>query len=218
MIPTFFKDAGFAEPAAPLYYLVAGNGLFLVRRTGLFTSISRASGVAGLEEQKPELVLRFGKIPRAMMERIYGFLKWAWREWESEAILFLYYSPETGKFLLDAPPQTIFLYRRMGRWNAEGRVAYRTLARPESYVKLGDVHSHGDLPAFFSAQDDRDDLEEGLKIVMGRMDRERPEVEVSFVAAQRRFPLRPEDVLEGFSAAVPPPRQWIERVQCEYEG
>lgn len=217
MIPTFFKTAEFVEPPAPVYYLLAANGLFVVRNAGLFTSISRASGVVGLEAQQPALALRFGKIPRPVMESIYGFFHWAWRRWQSEAILFLYYSPESRTFLLDVPPQTIYLYRRMGRWRAEGRVTYGTLPRPADYVKLGDVHSHADLPAFFSAQDDRDDCEEGLKIVMGRMDRERPETEVSFVAAQHRFALRPEDTLEDFVVPMPPPRQWMERFHCEYE-
>jgi hypothetical protein len=114
MIPTFFKTADFTEPHTPLCYMVAANGLFLVRKTGLFTSISRTSGVAGLEAQQPTLSLRFGKIPRPVMERVYGFFDWAWRQWQSEAILFLYYSATTGRFLLDAPPQTIYLYRRMG--------------------------------------------------------------------------------------------------------
>jgi hypothetical protein len=217
MIPTFFKTAGFQEPPAPMYYLVTANGLFLVRKTGLFTSISRTSSVAGLEPQQPALALRFGKIPRSVMERVYGFFAWAWRQWQSEAILFLYYSPTTGEFVLDAPPQTIYLYRRMGRWRAEGRVSYRALSRPEGYIKLGDLHSHADLPAFFSAQDDHDDCEEGLKIVMGRMHRSVPETEVSFVAGPHRFTLRPEDALEDFAVPMPPPPLWIERFHCEYE-
>jgi hypothetical protein len=218
MIPVFFKTPDFQEPQAPLSYLVAGTGLFLVRRTGLFTSVSRAPGVVGLEPQKPALALRFGKIPRPILEAVYGFFAWAWRRWRSEAILFLYYSPESGKLLLDAPPQTIYLYRSMGRWQAEGRVSYAALPRPEGYIKLGDVHSHADLPPFFSEQDDRDDREEGLKIVMGRLNRALPEVAVSFVVAgQHRFTLQPEDALEDFAVPMPPPQRWIQRFRCEYE-
>jgi hypothetical protein len=218
MIPTFFKTGDFREPDTPLYYLVTANGLFLVRKTALFTSIGATSGVAGLEPQQPALALHFGRIPRQIMERVYGFFDWAWRQWQSEAILFLYYSPATGKFLLDAPPQTIYLYRRMGRWHAEGRVSYRALPRPEGYIKLGDLHSHAGLPAFFSAQDDYDDGEEGLKVVMGRMNRAIPETEVSFVAGQHRFALRPEEVLESFVVPMPPRRLWIQSFHCEYES
>jgi hypothetical protein len=218
MIPTFLKTAGFTEPAAPLYYLVTADGLFLVRKTGLFASVTPVGGVPGLEPQHTALSLRFGRIPRPVMERIYGFFDWAWRQWQSEAILFLYYSPATAEFLLDAPPQTIYLYRRRGRWHAEGRVTYDALPRPEGCIKLGDVHSHADLPAFFSAQDDRDDCEEGLKIVMGRMDRAVPDTAVSFVTGRRRFPLRPHDALEGFALPTPPPQLWMERFRCDYES
>jgi len=45
MIPTFFKTGDFREPDTPLYYLVTANGLFLVRKTALFTSIGATSGV-----------------------------------------------------------------------------------------------------------------------------------------------------------------------------
>ena len=218
MIPTFLKTAGFAEPEAPLYYLVAANGTFLVRKTGLFTSVCRTNSVAGLEAQTPSVALRFGKIPKALMERVYGFFAWAWRQYQSEAILFLYYDPDTGRFLLDAPPQTIYLYRRMGKWRAEGRVTYGTLPRPQGHIKLGDLHSHADLPAFFSLQDDHDDCEEGLKIVMGHMDRAAPDVEVSFVAGKHRFPVKPEEAFEDFIVPLPPPRLWVQRIHCEYDS
>ena len=218
MIPIFLKTKNFEEPPAQLYYLVAANGLFLVKKTALFTSINPCSGVAGLEPQQSALALRFGRIPRSIMESVYGFFDWAWRSWSSEAILFLYYSPEKGHLMLDAPPQTIYLYRRAGHWHPEGRVSYETLPRPAGYVKLGDVHSHADLPPFFSAQDDRDDREEGLKIVMGRLNRELPELAVSFViGGQHRFALRPEDAVEDFARPMPPPREWVERFRCEYE-
>ena len=218
MIPVFLKTADFCEPPAPLYYLVTADGLFLVRKTGLFTSVSRTAAVAGLEPQSPALHLSFGKIPRSIMEAVYGFFEWAWRQWQSEAILFLYYFPSTRTFLLDAPSQTIYLYRRSGRWCAEGRVTYRALPRPEGCIKLGDVHSHAGFPAFFSAQDDRDDCEEGLKIVMGRLHRGLPEVAVSFVAGRQRFTLRPEDALENFAVPMPPPARWVQRIHCEYES
>jgi len=219
MIPVYFKTEDFKEPEAQLYYLVTGDGLFLVKKTGLFSSQTRASGVVGLQGQKPSLALHFGRIPRRTMERVYGFFDWAWREWRSEAILFLYYSPNNGQLLLDAPPQTIYLYRRSGRWQAEGRVSYEALPRPEGYIKLGDIHSHGSLPPYFSEQDDWDDREEGLKIVIGRLDRAIPEVVVSFVAAgQHRFRIPWRDAMEDFEEPLAPPSEWIQRVHCERES
>lgn len=217
MIPRFFKTGDFVEPPAPLYYLVASSGAFLVKKTELFTSITDTPLIAGLMEQKPSLALHFGKIPSGVMERIYGFFDWAWREWESEAIVFLYYAPATGTFEVEAPPQTLFRYRSLGRWRTEGRVAYETAPRPNGYVKLGDAHSHGGLPPFFSAADDRDDCEEGLKIVMGNMDQQHPDIEVSFVAGGSRFALEAAEAVEDFRVPLPPPKEWIRRVSCRYE-
>lgn len=217
MIPTFLKTGDLPEPQLPLYYLLAANGLFMVRKTELFTSVSRVFRPQGLGWQDPALALAFGKVPRAVMEQVYGFFDWAWRRWCSEAIVFLYYSPSAGVFRVDAPPQTIYLCRRLGAWRAEGRVAYRSMPRPDGFLKLGDLHSHGAHPAFFSMQDDRDDCEEGLKIVMGHIDRRRPETEVSFVAGRHRFPLRSSETFEQFAVPLEPPREWIERFSCEYE-
>jgi hypothetical protein len=92
------------------------------------------------------------------------------------------------------------------------------VTRPAGFLKLGDAHSHGDSPAFFSSIDDRDDGEDGLRVVMGRLDRPRPDICVSFVANGTRFRLDVEDVLEDFTEPLPPPEAWTRRVACRYEN
>jgi hypothetical protein len=217
MIPRHYKAPGFQDPGQPLYCLVAANGCFLVRRNELFTSVTEAP-VPGLEEQSPSLKLHFGKVPRAVLESIYGFFDWAWREWDAEAIVCLYYDPLERRFVVEVPPQKLFRYRGWGRWHTERRLEYSAAPRPAGYLKLGDAHSHADMPAFFSAADDRDDREDGLRIVMGDLDRASPSVRVSFVAGGTRFHLRPEDALEEFAQPTPPAADWLRQVTCEYEG
>ena len=217
MIPIYVKTPEFQEPQASLYYLVTAAGLFLVKKTALFQSVTAVDQVAGLEQQKPSLALAFERIPRTIMESVYGFFDWAYRQFESEAILFLYYSPQRRVFLLDAPPQTLFRYRLGSRWLTEGRLEYGSLERPEGFVRLGDFHSHGDMPPFFSATDDRDDVADGLRVVMGNLDRARPDVRVSFVAGGTRFPLDPGTSIEDYESPTPPPKEWMKRVICKYE-
>jgi hypothetical protein len=100
----------------------------------------------------------------------------------------------------------------------EGRVLYGYHPRADGFLKVGDVHSHAGMPAFHSATDDHDDLETGLHLTLGRLDRTRPEVSASFVAHGVRFLLRPEDVVEDFAVPLTPPRKWLERVACRVEG
>ena len=218
MIPAYFKTDEFREPASPCYYLVTASGIFLVRKTELFSSVTKADAVPGLAPEEPSCSLSFPRVPREITEQLYGFFQAAFDEWEGEAVAFLYYAPESRTFGVAVPPQTLFRHRWFGGWRTEKRVVYGHLPRPEGFLKLGDAHSHADFPAFFSCTDDRDDGEDGLRIVIGDLHRLEPSISVSFVASGTRFALRPEDVLEDFSAPVPPSREWLERVVCREEG
>lgn len=217
MIPTHLKTGEFHDPDDPLYYLVAANGCFLVRKNGLFTSVTAVTGIPGLEAEQAGLWCGFGKVPRRLMETVYGFFDWAFREWESEAVVCLFYDPVKRSILAQAPPQTIFRYRAAGRWFTEGRVEYDNISRPAHLLKLGDIHSHGDLPPFFSSKDDEDDHEDGLRIVMGNLHRAKPDVCASFIASGVRFILDSRNVIEEFSRPAPPPAAWIQSVSCELE-
>jgi hypothetical protein len=218
MIPLYLKTGELTDPDDELYYLVAGNGVFLVKRSEVFTAITRVQDVAGLEVQTPALTLTIPKLPRSLMEKIYGFFDIVYRRWDGEAVVFLFYSPENGRFHVDAPPQTLVRRRTSSGWRTESHVEYKSLPRPEGFLWLGDVHSHCDLGAFFSATDDHDDGQDGLRIVMGRLDRHQPDVCASFVTGGTRFELAAEDVIENFRGPVTPPPVWLERVSFRCKG
>ena len=218
MIPFHLKTADFVEPADPLYYLLAANGIFLVKNNGLFRSVTAAPEIAGLHSQDQTAVLNLPKLPRELMEKVYGFFDYVFRQWGGEAVAFLYYSPERREFRVGIPPQKIYRYRWLREWRTEGRVEYGYVPRPESFVKLGDIHSHPDCAAFFSRTDDFDDEEDGLRIVMGDLKRCPPDVRVSFITGGTRFRLQPERVLEDFGYPAPPPAEWTQQVTCLYEG
>lgn len=217
MIPLYLKTTDLSEPGDSTYYLLAANGAFLVKKAGLFSSVTEAKTVTGLQTQAPSVVLSFPKLPRDLIERIYGFFEFAYIRFDGEAVVFIYYSPERGEFHVDAPPQKLTRYRTHRGWRTEGKVEYSSISRPSGFLKLGDAHSHGDSPAFFSSVDDRDDGEDGLRVVMGNLDRAQPDVRVSFIANGTRFRLEASDVLEDFTSPVPPPETWTCRITCRYE-
>jgi len=217
MIPFNLKTGDFVEPSEPLYYLFAGNGIFLVKKTPLFTAVTETRDVAGLDIATPALSLTIPKLPRDLMEKVYGFFDVVHRRWDGEAVAFLYYSPVRQQFHVDVPPQTLVRHKSHRGWRTEGRVEYGSLPRPDDFLWLGDVHSHGDLRAFFSDTDDRDDGQDGLRIVMGRLDRN-PEVRVSFVTGGTRFDLVTEDVIEDFAKPVAPPPGWLRRINIQCKG
>jgi hypothetical protein len=217
MIPLYRKTADFTEPPEAIYHLLTRDGLFRVMRSPLFTAVMKTEGVPDLEPQKSSLQLAVPKVPRQLMERIYGFFRTVYERWDAEAVVLLYYSHEQRVFRTAVPKQTIYRYRIGERWRTEGRVSYGYHKRPEGFVKLGDAHSHCDLPAFYSCVDDMDDREDGLRIVLGDLHRPLPSVSASFVASGHRFRLPSDDVLEDFIEPVEPPEDWMRQIACEYE-
>lgn len=212
MIPIYIKTETSSEPDASMYYLVATNGVFLVKKTDLYSSVTLADWIAGLPYQAPSLTLDVPKIPRELMEQIYGFFDAVFQKWKSEAIVVLFYQPERREFRLGIPEQTVSRYWYGGTWNTVGHVEYTSVPRPEGFLKIGDIHSHGREGAFFSLVDDEDDREDGLRMVMGSLHIEPPELCASFIAGGYRFTLGRDEVAEDFTEAMPPPPEWLERV------
>jgi hypothetical protein len=213
MIPVFLKTAQFSEPSSPLYYLVAANGTFVVKKTAVFSSITRAP--TQMIHQEECLRLSLPRLPEEMVGRIWGFFKDVYERWQGEAVVFLYYAPDNGSFLVSPPPQTLYRHWNKGGWWTEMRVSYGSLPREKGFLKIGDAHSHCELPAFNSCVDDWDDREDGVRIVMGNVDRERPDLLTSFIVNGTRFRCNPDDVLEAAPSSLPPPREWLERVKCK---
>ena len=198
MIQRYFKEPGFQDPKQPLYSLVASNGCFLVRNTVLFSSVTEAP-VPGLEPQRPSLTLHFGKLPREVMEKALGFFRWAWKTHGSEAIVLLFYNPKTRLFHVQAPPQTVHYAMS---------VKYTAIERPAGFLSVGDIHSHGGGMAHFSGTDDEDDKADGLRLVMGYVDKANPDICCSFIAGGTRFRVPVEDAAEDFHGVIEPPDEW----------
>ena len=217
MIPVYMKTGAAEEPSPTIYYLLARNGVFLVKKTALFSAATRVDTLVGFEPHQEALDLGVPRVPRRILEAAYGFFLEVYQRWEGEAIALLYYSPQARKFQIAIPPQSLYRYRTVRGWRTESRLTYGTFPRPEGFLKLGDIHSHADMPAFFSATDDRDDSEDGLRIVLGQIDRRPPDIAVSFVTGGARFYLQREEACEPFTEAAPPPPHWMEQVTCTDE-
>ena len=79
------------------------------------------------------------------------------------------------------------------------------------FVRLGTIHSHADLPAYSSAQDDIDEqFEDGLHVVIGSFGKAELSIAASFVANGIRFRMPPAQVLEIPGEIEQPARpEWL---------
>lgn len=155
-------------------YIFASNGVF-IEAEGEFMAARvcvREAEIRGLAPLSPVVVLRHGLIPQHLFDLILNYFL---ANWKKEIYAAVVYDMLNNKYGIVIPPQAASeeQLRKEGNQGQGGSasVAYYT---PEKVVV--DLHSHGDMTAAFSSQDNRD--EQGLKIygVIGNFLREEPVV------------------------------------------
>jgi hypothetical protein len=199
-----------------LYYEVAANGIFQVREARTHRAVTRTTtDLPGLLEERESIELFFPRLPRSLVENVLAFFDDVNQRWGGEAIVLLFYRAQDQHFEVGVPPQTIESYRdSYGRLVSDHHLDYGNVDRPPGCVRLGTIHSHGNLPAYASHTDCEDErYGDGLHIVFGSLGAERISSSAAFVANGRRFRLEPSDVLER--AGIPArsaPDSWLSQV------
>ena len=219
--PVRLKQGPEPPDAGDLYYEVAANGVFQVKETALFRAVTRVThDIPGLQPSSEQLVMKFPRLPDSLIEEVLGFFEAVHRRWQAEAIVLLFFEPETRGYLALAPPQRISGYRdHRGRLRATLHLDYENVARPEGTLPFGSIHSHSDLAAYSSGVDCEDELEsgDGLHVVYGHFGGSgRPSRCAAFVSSGRRFRVDPSHVLSDCAVPERCTRQdWMAQVDFE---
>ena len=139
------------EPGIGYNYILAANGLFLRASNPLLSATIQVASaeVRGLVPLTESLTLAHGRIPFSLLETVLTFLTGGGHE------LYLGVVWQDGAYRKVIPEQT-------------GQTASVKYQRPRSV--LLDVHTHGNMAAFFSSTDDRDEQGFQLYMVLGRLD------------------------------------------------
>jgi hypothetical protein len=215
VFPIFVKDGTFQPPQASTYYLLTADGLYLTRKTELFSaSVPADGGVPGLQAHAPALTLRIPRLPRPLFEQAMGFFRAVCDRWQGEGILMMFYAPTPRRFALRAPRQYLSGRIEDGRFRADLSLDYESCERPgPEYLKLGTFHSHAHVSPRHSGLDVHDEWDEpGLHITAGYVDSSLPEFAAAFVVGRTRFAVAPGDILPPFRAVRRPPDEWLEQV------
>lgn len=201
--------------------VVASNGIFLERRTGMFATCSRVSRLpVDLASHAEACVLHAAPIPAAHAGAMLGFFRAAFELHGGEAALILLYDPARRHYRWHCPAQTVELREdRWGSWRASLEVEFEEpLELPPGCIIFGDAHSHADHSAYASLTDQLEErYRDGIHIVAGRLHRPRPDLHVDFLMDGRRFPFAPEEVFAP-GRLVPyrrVPQAWLERIRIE---
>lgn len=219
------KSGSSLPPLEPggIRYVVAENGVFLERRTGLFTTSCRVDDwAAGLAEHGEECELCCPPIPGHMVAQMLGFFRWAYELHGGEAVLLLLYDSSRRRFSWRCPPQEVHAWESRNRtWHTSSDISYTVpTAVPPGFVVFGDAHSHGRLAAYASHVDKLDEHhKDGLHIIAGYVDYGRPDFHIDFVMDTQRFALAPEVVFAETRVRPSPhvPQRWKKQVRIVRE-
>jgi hypothetical protein len=184
-------------------FVVAGDGLYLRKRSLLGVSQTRAGRIDALPDGAETLDYALPPVPADVMARAVGFFRAAYRLHRTEAAVLLLW--RDGGFGLAAPSQ------RVTAVSVEFDVAPGDV--PPGARVVGSMHSHGAYGAYASATDQDDEAGlDGLHLVVGRLDQRRPSYAGAVVVDGVRFQLKAERLFERPRRPVEPPAEWLAKV------
>ena len=209
MFPLILKTTGdIAAPPSPVYYVLAQQGLYLVKQSALFSTTTKVEGLPWLAPQVAGYQLRLPKLPAPTLMRAWAFFRAVYHRYQSEAIVF-WFLTASGEFELTAPVQEV----------SPLTCFYEPGPTPEGWVRAGTIHSHGQIAAAHSLVDEEDErYDDGIHITLGNILHE-PSIDCELVVGETRFVLHPSEVLDGLGSGplTPPepagfPEGWLDQV------
>jgi proteasome lid subunit RPN8/RPN11 len=220
--PIYVKTShAMAWPTDRVFYLLAGDGLYLCRNGDYWCSSVPAPGwPTELAEHATWLRPDYPRIPRSVIERICGFFGLISATHAAEAIALLAWDREAERVRAIVPRQVAVVRRnRDGSAHPVG-VRYEFPHNlPDRLSLFGDIHSHSHLDPYASLVDVEDEVGPGgLHIVVGRLQQEPPEFSVQAAVDGTRFEIRPERVIPAYEGRRTDfPSVWIDRVEITDE-
>lgn len=130
------------------------------------------------------------KIPGHIYEQGKYISLYIYSIFQTEACLDLYFSIQKQCFLWNMPNQRAF--RGSVNTYTEPYLESTTLS---GLIKVGQVHSHGLYPAFFSNKDDRDEIVPGIYGVWGNLQTDRVSFKIRAVSGVQQFLMINKDLI-----------------------
>jgi len=222
-IPVFLKSsaAPLPELTGGMRYIVAQDGNYLERRTGLFHSSVRVEKeISTLDTHAEFCHLSCPPIPRVMLRAMLGFFQAAYKKHGGEAALVLLYHLQARRYRWWCPPQKVAMSWRWDRYEAADWVQFNPpFELPEGYAHFGDAHSHHGSPTPSSVDRDNEQYHDGLHLIIGNITRDKPTWHLDFCIDGQRFTFLPPALIESLPPPpyLTPPATWMNRIVMEYD-
>ncbi|MFC1622384.1 hypothetical protein ACFL1Y_00090 [Patescibacteria group bacterium] len=188
MFPIIFYQKGAKLPKDGTYYIVAANGTFIHKDTGLIEAVAEVEGVGFLNSYQPWVKHNFPLLPSFDVKKIILFFQRVCEVYDTEAIVLIHFSEETNTYLFHCPYQEV----------SSANVDYNSEERFDNYQLIGDIHSHNEFTASHSPTDKEDETNfDGLHITVGNLDQPYFSISCSLTVNQTRFLIPPAEIISG---------------------
>lgn len=193
--PVVIYQDGVELPKSGVYFVVAGNGLFMHKETGICSVFTPVKDLPILKDlnQGVKLGLNIPKMPSRAIVNIKEFFKRILEKYNSESELNLMFNKDTSEYKIYAPKQTV----------SYGSVNYDNsslLFKEEfsGFIKVGTIHAHSDFDAFHSGTDIHDEEnKDGFHITFGHNDKDEFSITASVVVNGIRSKVDPQNLMKG---------------------
>ncbi len=195
--PLYINVDGMELPKEGTYFVVAGNGCWMHKDTGIIRGFVPVPTISFLEDldAQVQLEVRLPKIPAKLISRTQEFFRRVVDEHRSESEVNLLFNSETDSYMIHVPRQQV----------SHSGVKYNraaTVHKPEleGYRRVGTIHSHCDFSAFHSHTDigDEEDFD-GIHITFGHNDCEEFSISACVVINGNRGPIDPMAMIDGIT-------------------
>lgn len=203
LFPIYIFEQGTELPEDGTYYILGRDGLYLRRDYGLIKATVRVPEIAVLNEVTLGAELRLPPIPKELVRQAIHFFRAIYAELETEAVVLVFWGEERGTYKILPPEQTV---ARVG-------IDYDKSLRIPGHLLVGSIHAHADFSAFHSITDHGDEEHfDGLHITVGHLDEPTHDISCQVVVNGNRFPMPPEQYLEGISRVKNPIGDFFEEI------
>ena len=192
-------------------YVLQGDGLYekRINKLGSFCLRVAKLDVPGLETNLNEgWELDVPKIPAALLGTTVSFFRKIYSQHSSEVFLQFYYDVKENEYLVHCPKQTV----------GAASVKYENdeYFTDESKILVFEIHSHGQMGAFFSGTDDRDEKADRFFGVIGNINHFFPELKLRLSVGGNKVEIDVEDLFdldEEMYHSAEFPAEWIDNIK-----
>lgn len=185
--------------------------IYELRKTDAGEFTAPKHKVMDFQEVRAGFIPALPKIPMSLLRQIITFFRtFMGDEEQFEAMAHIYWDKEKERFFAYIPKQEV------SKDEITADLRDCPYDNSERYLLYADIHSHNSMKAFFSPTDDQDEKSTRLYMVVGRLDKFFPDIQVRFFCGGTHVPIDPSLVIEDLWEQFPP--HWAERVTRKPAG